>query len=410
MSKLRIKEIFASHKTISIIDQAVISGSTFCLSYFAALKYNKLEFGAFAFLLSLSNYTFTFYSALITQPYQIALKENNRPTLIKEASILTVAYVLVSIFIFVLYFKISKEAISNFLKVNFLIFCILYLTQELFRRIEQSDLNYTKLLIGDLIAYGVRVIPIIAIFFTNSENIGYLFIISSSCYFFSVVYFLRGKNLFEHLKESQLSFSMLNEGKWLFVNALISFLSGQVYILFIANFQGVEQVGIVSALIIPIGLLRPISISAEGYLISKVSKIDTKKQWKVFLKESSFFYAPIFLLLSFMLCFPRFILNLFFNGRFNEYSSVFGLVVIYSLLSITLSFIGYYFRLRFDVRSLFRFNIIALILTLPWGWWITVNFGITGMFIVMIVNTLINLLFAIISLQKKYIAVNLTYK
>jgi O-antigen/teichoic acid export membrane protein len=389
-----------SKKVYSIIDQAIISGSTFVISYILALKFEKYEFGIFAFLINISSYFYTFHSSLVTQPYQVALNSDNKFQLIKTGNLLTFIFIAAFSAIFISYSIFIEESFDILLALNFLIYCSLYSFHEFFRRILQSDLDFKFLIFPDFIAYACKALLIFfLVTFHDLKDIQSIFLISNGLYFVSILLILnRTGNLFN--KGNINLGSLLNEGKWLTSNSLIYFFSSQVYTLILAAYVGVEAVGVFVAILLPLGLIRPLFMSAESYLVAKISLIDRNLQFNSYLKEASFFFFPIFFVLIVILVSPSFFLNLIYAGKFQEYTFEFTLGILFIILNTSISFISYFYRIRLNTKKIFKANIYSMILTVPWGWWVTINYGVYGVMLVKIINSFL-ILFILIGIPLK---------
>ncbi len=398
---MNLAQLYKSKKVLVIIDQAIISGSSFVLSYIAALKLEKFEFGAFMLLITLSNYLFTFHASLVTQPYQINLSKINKSMLIKAGNVLTILIFTIFCIGFFLYIYL-KPSYDIFLIINYLLFAGFYIFHEFIRRIEQSNGNYSRLIIFDGIAYGMRIIGVLLVstFYLNDNFVAWVLFISNLTYMLSIFYFKwKDKKLTHGNGKIKLN-SLLEEGKWIIGSTFVFFLSSQLYIFIIATFNSLEDVAIISAVLLPVGLLRPISIGAEGYIVPNVNKIEKKHQWYGFIKESSFFYIPIILISLILILFPKPIIDFFFNDKYTESSIYLCLAAINSLISITIYFISFYLRIIFENNNLFKINVLSLILTFPWGVWLIANNGVEAYFFVLISNNLIILSLSILLVRK----------
>jgi O-antigen/teichoic acid export membrane protein len=255
------------------------------------------------------------------------------------------------------------------------------------------------------VAYGMRIISVslIAVFYFNDNFIGWILLVSNITYILSILYLkFKDKKVTQGSGVIVLN-SLLKEGKWLIGSTFVFFLSSQLYIFIIATFNSLEDVAIISAVLLPIGLIRPISISAEGYIIPKISQMNKNEQWYGFIKEASFFYVPIALISFIIILFPEPILEFFFDRKYSDSSFYLCLAALNSLISITIYFFSFYLRVLFKNNKLFKINILSLIITFPLGVWCIANNGVDAYFFVLLSNNIIILGLTILLIKKSIV-------
>ncbi|MDC0204493.1 oligosaccharide flippase family protein [Flavobacteriales bacterium] len=383
----------SNKKLLVIMDQIIVSASNFFVSYYLALKLSLEDFGIYSLFFAVLMLIFAFYNALLFQPYQLnSMKKHiiNKGSLLYSTSLILICIQLL-LFIY-LYLSSNLEAY----KYGFIIYLGFFILHEMNRKILLTERRYLKLLFIDFIGYGMRILFII-LFLSNFTEIYYLFYVLGLSYFLSVL-------LLKH-RIQYFSFNIFKEyfhlGKWLLAIAIVYWLGSQFSIFILGYIHNVALVGVFSALLIPLGVIRIIQIASESYLLPILSEHynKTKKNIRQYIiRESYLFYLIIIVIYLLLFMFGDYFLELFYHNKFDDYRNIFTYLIIYGFLQSIVFQINIYYKIIDNTKLLYKINKNVLYISLPVTIFAVYFYGLIGLVFALIFISLMNLILLIKSI------------
>ena len=372
-------------KLLVVLDQFIVSLSNFFISYYLALKLNLEYFGIYSLFFAVLMLVFSFYNAALFQPYQLA-SEKNRNINKQNLYFFTSVILIFLQFILIIYLIFTDN--FNFFQLGFIFYLAVFILHEMNRKILLTEKKYLKLIVIDTIGYGLRVF-LIFIFFYKSIHHNYLFCFLGISFLLAL---LTIKNKFRIYSFDKFRV-YYTTGKWLVAISVVYWLGTQSNIFVLGYLYNVELVGIFSALLVPIGMIRIIQTASESYLLPILSKCyhnDSDNIQRHVFKESYIFYLIILSAYLLIFIFDKYFLSLFYQNKFDEYLDIFSYLLIYGFLQSIVFQISIYYKITDKTKDLYSINKIVLYISIPVSIVAIYFYSLTGLSFALIFISIMN--------------------
>lgn len=386
----------------STLDQFILSGINFFLSYLLLKLLTKSEYGIYNLVIPISLIFTALQNALINTPLMVEYwnKKENERTLLVSSLLLVQKKIFLIIFFSTLTILFSYFLINSDIRTPIFYFSILLLITGILSReflrnyfftIEkpqlslENDLYYLlliALLIGITYSYGVI-------------NINTTLIIIGTASFFSSIF--KNKILLIHNNFSIAKkhfFECFQHGKWALVGVIVTHLQAYGYIYLIGLFFSTKDIGDISAVRL---LFAPFTFVTVGYskiAIPRGAKLFNEKRTTRFFKEElvfSIFYSLVIVMYSIaILLIPQeFLLIILKKEYLNslEYLPYLSISTIISIFGSTGSN-GLQALKRF--KGLSKINSLAMIISFTFIMILIFPYGIKGALIANILAQFVN--------------------
>lgn len=386
----------------STIDQFILSGINFFLSYLLLKLLTKSEYGIYNLVIPISLIFTALQNALINTPLMVEYwnkKENERTLLVSSLLLIQKKFFLMLFFftlvILFLYLIINSEYTTPVFYFSVFLLITGILSREFLRNyyftIEKPQLSlkndlYYLLLIALLIGitYSFRLI-----------NINTILIIIGIASFFSSIF--KNKILLIHNSISIAKkhfFECFQHGKWALVGVIVTHLQSYGYIYLIGLFFSTKDIGDISAVRL---LFAPFAFVTVGYskiAIPRGSKLFNEKRTNKYFKEEivfSIFYSLVIVMYSVAIfLIPQELLLIILKKEYLnslEYLPYLSISTIISIFGSTGSN-GLQALKRF--KGLSKINALAMIISFTFIMILIFPYGIKGALIANILAQFVN--------------------
>jgi len=351
---------------ITLVDQALVSGSNFFLSIFILRFFGAEVFGIFSFLWLFILFFNSVQLSLIISPMMSNFSKQDKEN--KDLFIGSLfSHQIIFCFCFGTLLILSINVIGktfNYFDISNFKFSILFLfiftqLQQFFRRLSFLKKNYFKALISDLISYSILFILIIFFEINKSLKLDSLIWILSASYFFGTIIFI--SNIFKFkinfLNCLNSFFTNWKISKWLFLTSLLQWLSGNLWIINTGIILGPYALGVLRACQTIINITNLAFQSFENFFPTKFSDIYVYKGKKLlndyFLKFIKKGFKYVLIIIFIIIIFSKKILMLVYGIEISQHSKI----LIYLSLILPITFVmfplNYFLRTLDKTKSIF---------------------------------------------------------
>jgi len=383
---------FFNSKSISFIDQMLVSLSNFFFT-FLLIKFLGLEiFGQFTFLWLLLLLINSIQNAYLISPMLTNASKKGLSTIDLFYGGVFFQQIIFTVFIFFVVhfvFKFFGDYISLYpvskYAISFPLVVAATQLHQFLRRLLFSKELYFKALLSDFIAYLFLFTFVIYLYFKsqlNIETIFWSFFISFSIggiVNFSIIFTLKFKlnSTFKFIKENWII------GKWMLASSLMLWFSGNLWIINAGIILGPVILGVVRACQTIISVANPIFLSFENIAPGEASrkfKLGGINKMEIYLKKFFLkFLSPILIITLFIVVFSKFLLTHIYGLEVAKY--YYFLI----FLSLSLPFTLLRFPLEYALRTLgktkpiFISNLITTLIALATSKIIITQFELNGL-------------------------------
>lgn len=374
---------------LAIADQVTISGTNFLISLALARFMVAAEYGLYVFGFTTLIILEGLQNNLVSAPLNVIAARKNRSewrelvfhSLIFHViiSLLVIAALTTSFFLL----RGTTYGGNAIVLLNLNITAVAFMGSELLRKSFLSILDIGNTLLLDVIAYSIRLLALVAVFFLDlSSSVIVLHFISLGS-LTSILIGLRKIKLDLHLMKfkKQVMIEIFDYGKWTLLDWLPFVLSGQLYVYIVTFVLGNEATGALGAIrnfVAPVSILL---VSLMNYVLPYFSGIYAKKGDQAFKANLGSFFVTISLILLAYLA----IINIFAEellylvyGKYSEFAFILLLLSFGIALNIFFKPFDIYLRVICKPKYIFLSRIgsaaVSLLLCYP----LVFYYGLSG--------------------------------
>jgi len=327
----KLKEILRKPSSLVFTDQLIFSGSNFLLTFLLARKLSITDFGLFSSILLMTYLLVGIFNALIVQPFQISVAKGfSKRSLgfVFQAS-------LAVIFIFsVLLFAVKYLPVSAtiFFKANWsaiIVFVSAYLFQDFLRKIMLA-IDVIKLVVFIdsifLLAFPLMMYQQKLTLEKSLLLVGIINIISSIP---GIFFCLRNAEF--SLKNKELFYYHLREGRWLFSASIVQWFSGNFFTLVAGIYLGINALGALRLVQSFFGVVNVILQTVENYYLPKTAQLyyqNKKEEKKTLLLNLSKGMMALGILITAFFIFSEPLITVLGGSKYQQYGFVIKLVAV----------------------------------------------------------------------------------
>ena len=387
---------------ILLIDQAIVSGGNFILSIMILRFLGIKEFGLFSFLwLFLLLINSMQLSYIISPMLTNAPKHNNSKInffyggVFLQQVVFSISSCLITFFIirsfgnFISAFPIYEYCTS------FSLLIVFTQLQQFFRRLFFSKKLYLRAIISDLSTYFLILTFIIYFNYLDKLNLQIVFWSSTIAFLigtiisFPIIFRLnyKLKNTFASIKENWII------GKWMLLTSLVSWFSGNLWVINAGLILGPYIFGIFRACQTLLNILNLIFQSLENIIPMKASEIYSSSNvnnMRIFLRKFTNKGFLVVSIISFIIIlFSKFLLNIFYGIEMVKHYQI--LVFLSLILPLTfLQFPSMYgLRTMGKTKPIFISFLLSAVVAILFSKIIITYFGLNGLIIGLFFHQLI---------------------
>lgn len=334
-----LNSIFKNKRLLILLDQALFSGTSFLLTIFLARNLDTNVFGVYSGLF-LGIFLFvSLSSALIINPFQVNwAKQENSIHYISFTFYGQISLVFFAILIIVPILEFTR---FNELSFHFLLLFIGYVIHDYFRKIFLALDQAKKVLIFDSLSSIGQFIIILKILFTASAlDLNTLFFWLGVAYIPSLLYgivCIKPKKIPLNIIKTYVKLHY-EQGKWLFMTALVQWWSGNLFIVASGYYLGSKALGALRLAQSLFGVLNVLLQTFENYILPQTSKIfaTSKVEAINYLNKMTKYAGIVFIpFLIIIFSFSSQIMKLAGGDHFVDFAYVLkGMSVLYVLIYI----------------------------------------------------------------------------
>lgn len=399
-------------KTLTITDQALVSGANFFSSLIYARILGLESYGAFVLAWMIVLFASAIQQAFIFGPMlNIYASSTKKETYTSHLLFIQLGFSLASaVFIQGLLFIDSFTFHSGYLiGLSYILPCATfsYLTHDFFRKKFSIQGKIQSTLLLDAALNVCLFLFLFILFKLDMFNVQNLFLVISMSYFVTSIagYFLDPATLDKHSIHPILK-NHWALGKWLVATSVLQWLSGNYFILIAGNILGTKETGIIRIAQNIVGVMNILFIAIESYIGISSSMIYNKygvSSLFLYLKNVTLKGLTVTSAICILIAvFAEQLIHLLYGGLYLEYAYV---VKIFALFYI-LVFLA--IPLRFAIRTLehnhhiFIGYLISCIFSLATANTLVSRFGLYGVLAGIILTQLLTQLWYIFSLKKYF--------
>jgi len=374
---------------LAIADQVTISGTNFLISLALARFMVAAEYGLYVFGFTTLIILEGLQNNLVSAPLNVIAARKNRSewrelvfhSLIFHViiSLLVIAALTTSFFLL----RGTTYGGNAIVLLNLNITAVAFMGSELLRKSFLSILDIGNTLLLDIIAYSIRLLALVAVFFLDLSSAVIVLHFISLGSLTSILIGLRKIKLDLHLMKFKkpVMIEIFDYGKWTLLDWLPFVLSGQLYVYIVTFVLGNEATGALGAIrnfVAPVSILL---VSLMNYVLPYFSGIYAKKGDHAFKASLGSFFVIISLILLFYLT----IINIFAEellylvyGKYSEFAFILLLLSFGIALNIFFKPFDIYLRVICKPKYIFLSRIgsaaVSLLLCYP----LVFYYGLSG--------------------------------
>ena len=399
-----LKTLLVKDSFLALADQAISSGTNFCLTLLIAQRLDIKSFGQYSSILLVAYLLLSINNALIIQPFQVTIAKTKTKEQYITVLFLGVLIVLslFSIILLILYHFFNGKALFQINSEPIIWFVLMFLLNDFFRKLFLGLSKIKEVLLMDisylvlaflLLIFGqinlTQILFLIGIMNLVSTLPGFVFIIKSydKPVFWKVF-------AADHLKQ----------GKWLLSTALLQWCSSNFFILISGIYLGIEALGALRLVQSFFGIINVGLQTIENYFLPKIASLytDNVVNAKTYLLKLTIIGAISFGVITILFfVFSDQIIVLAGGLKYQYYGYVIKMI---SLLYFFI-FLGYPIRIMIRILMLneafFTGYLLSFIISLASFHFLLKYSGLYGAVIGLIMNQIIMILYWQYQLNKK---------
>lgn len=399
-----LKTLLFKDSFLALADQAISSGTNFCLTLLIAQRLDIKSFGQYSSILLVVYLLLSINNALIIQPFQVTIAKTKTKEQYTTVLFLGVLIVLslFSIILLILYHLFNGKALFHINSEPIIWFVLMFLLNDFFRKLFLGLSKIKEVLLMDisylvlaflLLIFGqinlTQILFLIGIMNLVSTIPGFVFIIKSyqKPVFWKVF-------AADHLKQ----------GKWLLSTALLQWCSSNFFILISGIYLGIEALGALRLVQSFFGIINIGLQTIENYFLPKIASLytDNVVNAKTYLLKLTIIGAISFGVITIIFfVFSDQIIVLAGGLKYQYYGYVIKMI---SLLYFFI-FLGYPIRIMIRILMLneafFTGYLLSFIISLASFHFLLKYSGLYGAVIGLIMNQIIMILYWQYQLNKK---------
>jgi O-antigen/teichoic acid export membrane protein len=303
---LNIKQLLTSQKSLVLIDQLVVSGSSFITNLFLARALGASNYGMFALAGLIQMFCLSVSMSFFSQIFQVTFPNL---TASKKQIYTTSILIIKAIAMFVLValgliaYKISTYCFSNF---STLILCLtiitpLFLIQDFLRRILITSQQFANALLADLTTNFLQMLVLFIVWRFDILSINTALYIVGLTFIPSIILIIKMLKFAKISKQNIWFAWRIHRQKsiWLILSAILQWSSGYFFIVIAGWWIGGAAMGALRLAQYIFGLLNVLFQAIENYALPKAVLVENK--WLFFkqmLSKMLLFFVPILILLA----------------------------------------------------------------------------------------------------------------
>jgi O-antigen/teichoic acid export membrane protein len=374
---------------LAIADQGVISGTNFLVSLALARVMEGAEYGLYVFGFTTLIIIEGLQNNLVSAPLNVISVRKSRTEWRELVFHSILFYVIISLLVVATlsasYFLLLGTTYSGnaIVLLNLNITAVAFMGSELLRKSFLSILDIGSTLLLDVIAYSIRSLALLAVFFLDvTSSVVVLHFISFGS-LVSILIGLRKLKLDLRLMKFNklVMIEIFDFGKWTLLDWLPFVLSGQLYVYIVTFVLGNEATGALGAIrnfVAPVSILL---VSLMNYVLPYFSGTYAKKGGAAFKTTLVSFFAKLILILAVYLT----VINVFAGdlltlvyGKYGEYAFILLLLSLGVALNILFKPFDIYIRVICKPKYIFLSRIgsatVSTLLCYP----LVKNYGLSG--------------------------------
>ncbi|URC11710.1 lipopolysaccharide biosynthesis protein [Flavobacterium sp. B183] len=399
-----LKTLLFKDSFLALVDQAISSGTNFCLTLLIAQRLDIKSFGQYSSILLVAYLLLSINNALIIQPFQVTIAKTKTKEQYITVLFLGVLIVLslFSIILLILYHFFNGKALFHINSEPIIWFVLMFLLNDFFRKLFLGLSKIKEVLLMDisylvlaflLLIFGqinlTQILFLVGIMNLVSTLPGFVFIIKSyeKPVFWKVF-------AADHLKQ----------GKWLLSTALLQWCSSNFFILISGIYLGIEALGALRLVQSFFGIINVGLQTIENYFLPKIASLysDNVVNAKTYLSKLTIIGAISFGVITILFfVFSDQIIVLAGGLKYQYYGYVIKMI---SLLYFFI-FLGYPIRIMIRILMLneafFIGYLLSFIISLASFHFLLKYSGLYGAVIGLIMNQIIMILYWQYQLNKK---------
>lgn len=380
-----LKEVIATPKALSLLDQSIVSGSNFFTLVYLGRQFDTEQYGFFSLAMIGILFLGNLQRALITRPMDLLGAAESSEYLRGRLIVLFRALCLMMPIAIAL---LGAFSIRFFPDPKLFVGCAAYVVcfflQEMMRRYWYAMNSIEDALRTDLISYGGQVVGLLAVDTVWGLNGSSAFVVMAATSLAAFLYDLRVSKLGAGAVRPPMRDILRQHwriSKWLILSVFAIWGAGQVYPLLVASL-GAVAVGTFAACG---NIMRGVSLlvqTVDNYLPPRAAAMLHEKGAQEFrrhlLRTASRSAGAGLLFALVIYIFAGRILHIAYDGTYDSATNILRLMVPGALCSLMGAILGSYSLAMADSRASFLANLVATACTFTIGYWCIRIYGITG--------------------------------
>jgi O-antigen/teichoic acid export membrane protein len=303
---LKIKQLLTAQKSLVLIDQLVVSGSSFITNIFLARILGANNYGMFALAGLIQMFCLSVSMSFFSQIFQVTypnLADSRKSIYTSSILIIKAAAMFLLFIIGLIVFKISTLYFKDY---STLILCLtittpLFLIQDFLRRILITSQLFANALLADLTTNFLQMLLLFLCWQINVLNIYTALYIVGLTFIPSVVLSIKMLK-FSNINQQNLWYAWhihRQKSIWLILSALLQWSSGYFFIIIAGWWIGGAAMGALRLAQYIFGLLNVLFQAIENYALPKAVMVENKWDFfKQMVSKMLLFFVPILILLA----------------------------------------------------------------------------------------------------------------
>lgn len=387
-----------------LLDQVVVSGTSFVTNMLMARQLGLKAYGLFSFVFLVQLFLLSLQQAISTGVYQVLL---NRLSFRKKVFYTSGLFylqilflLLVSVLGFVLYLWDTADYI-----LPAIISVILFLFQDFLRKVLITNERADKALLTDVITNVLQILLIAISVFYNRLSLTNCFWITGLTFIPSIItgiYYLRPGSF--RISSLQYAFHQhKHHSGWMLLSALLQWFAGNYFVMAAGWWLGFAALGALRLAQFIFGLLNVLLQAIENYALPKGVVLQHQPELLVkfllsIFKKVSVLFLPILLLMS---VFAEQILSMAGGKNYISYGYVmYGLSIVYLLIVVCLP-VRIAIRIQLLNKHYFIGYVLATVFSISTAKILITTLGIAGVLTGLFLTQMILIIYWLCILKQK---------
>lgn len=384
--------------TTVILDQGLVSLSTFLISVVLANNFDKTQYANFILLTSVTMTILGFQRAIITQPFAINFHDYSgfkKFNYFNYNVFLKIIFNVLLIIIFPLYLFLNKDYSNGFFLNLLLLFYVLTFTSYFFVKDMLISSRQTKKAFYFGASISVLIFLLLAVTYISEIIDFQILLLGLSCVYllaFMAFFFLKKRAItFKYSLKNQFLKDNWQVGKWIVGSNLLYSIFAQATPWIILYFLSKEDVAIYGVLISVTSLINPIMKSLSAYLLPLFT---TYRNQINYLKKKFIFWEIVFMgialvLLIFGVVFGEWVVTIIFGSKYANLGWIVVLPFINQAINLLFQPVDIVMNALKRTDLGFYMLIFRTVISLILAYVFISNFGLVGVFIARIIENIL---------------------